>query len=390
VSKVLKGGERFPPSITGGIKIMDCGQVREKLSCYMDGVLDEATLETIEAHLESCAGCREELDALRSTLGLTSILHDVDPPASLSSSIKDAVAKERETTGSCAYYLVMMSEYIDDELQAEDAAELESHIALCDHCTKELTALRATVASAAMLVDVAPPAVLREQISSVTTGRKLVSPISLLRQHVAMLVQTPHARLAGAALAAAVMAGIIVIQPYRTRQKQIARAIPVPKPVVVQAPEQSTVVVTPIPTKQDTVNILRRAECISTIQSEKTKTINTQPTNVRPSTTAVKIAKHEEPAKPLDASSAVVSSTVAQDNVPATPEKKDMATSKSDEAKTTSSVETKPQSTFIKLAALVKPAAADDSNYFKDIKEVARMKQRSDDKLRVDVISAKF
>ena len=72
---------------------MECGQVQEKLSCYLDGVLDEATLEAIEAHLEVCEACRAELTALETVVGLTSDLSDVAPPAYLSFAIKDAIAK---------------------------------------------------------------------------------------------------------------------------------------------------------------------------------------------------------------------------------------------------------------------------------------------------------
>jgi anti-sigma factor RsiW len=369
---------------------MDCGRVREKLSCYLDGVLDEATLEAIEEHLESCTGCKEELEALRSTLGLTAILQDVDPPAFLSSAIKDAVAKERETAGSCAYYLVMMSEYIDNELPAEDAAELESHIALCNTCANELAALRSTITSTAMLADVEPPAALRGKIAALTTGRKLVSPITVLRQSIAALFHIPQARLAGAALATVIVAVVIVFQSHKTEQKPIAKTVPVQKPVLAQVPETSTVVITPIPTKEDAVTTLRRAVRMPIIPSEKPKKTDVQPVNVHPSIAAVKIAKHEETAKHPDVPSNVASSTEVQDTVTVTAEKKDAVPSKSDESNKASPNDSKPQPTFMKLATLLKPASTDQSNYFSDIKTVARMKQQSDDKLRVDVISAKF
>lgn len=46
---------------------MNCEQVRENLAAFIDGELDESQVAEVQAHLEGCAGCREELEALRLT-----------------------------------------------------------------------------------------------------------------------------------------------------------------------------------------------------------------------------------------------------------------------------------------------------------------------------------
>ena len=42
-----------------------CGSVREWLGAFADGELDPARTEQVSAHLETCAGCRRELDQIQ-------------------------------------------------------------------------------------------------------------------------------------------------------------------------------------------------------------------------------------------------------------------------------------------------------------------------------------
>jgi TolA-binding protein len=46
---------------------MNCEQTRENLAAYIDGELDEEMVAGIQAHLEGCEGCRDELEMLRQT-----------------------------------------------------------------------------------------------------------------------------------------------------------------------------------------------------------------------------------------------------------------------------------------------------------------------------------
>ena len=47
---------------------MNCKEVKPELVAYLDGELPDATRSQVEAHLESCAACRAERDALAATL----------------------------------------------------------------------------------------------------------------------------------------------------------------------------------------------------------------------------------------------------------------------------------------------------------------------------------
>jgi len=49
---------------------MNCDRIRERLTQYLLGDLDEATMEEIRAHLETCDGCRAEVRKVEPTLDL--------------------------------------------------------------------------------------------------------------------------------------------------------------------------------------------------------------------------------------------------------------------------------------------------------------------------------
>ena len=61
--------------------MMDCTQVKNLLSDYADGLLDEETRAAFEGHLSSCPECRKEAKALQSLIQDLRSLPPVAPPA---------------------------------------------------------------------------------------------------------------------------------------------------------------------------------------------------------------------------------------------------------------------------------------------------------------------
>lgn len=59
---------------------MDCKQIREELSAYIDGMLTEPVLSRVEAHLRSCPGCAAEMEELREVVGMVRALGEVSAP----------------------------------------------------------------------------------------------------------------------------------------------------------------------------------------------------------------------------------------------------------------------------------------------------------------------
>jgi anti-sigma factor RsiW len=58
-----------------------CVEVVELITDYLEGVLPAADRRRLEAHLETCAGCTEYLEQMRTVAGsLTGLREDTIPP----------------------------------------------------------------------------------------------------------------------------------------------------------------------------------------------------------------------------------------------------------------------------------------------------------------------
>jgi len=76
---------------------MKCEQVREKLSEYLDGVLDRDTSALIESHLASCTHCQAEVQVLTEAKRAVASLPVVDPPPGFSQRVMSRVREETES-----------------------------------------------------------------------------------------------------------------------------------------------------------------------------------------------------------------------------------------------------------------------------------------------------
>jgi hypothetical protein len=59
---------------------MKCDEVRKNLQSYIDGILDDRSIEKVEAHLAECTGCTNELELLREYSEEMGSLSKVEPP----------------------------------------------------------------------------------------------------------------------------------------------------------------------------------------------------------------------------------------------------------------------------------------------------------------------
>jgi len=60
----------------------DCRRFREIMSPYIDGRITQDEKQALESHLASCHECRQELESLRSTVGLLHRIPEVEVPRS--------------------------------------------------------------------------------------------------------------------------------------------------------------------------------------------------------------------------------------------------------------------------------------------------------------------
>jgi anti-sigma factor RsiW len=60
---------------------MDCDELVELVTEYLEASLDPATRARVEAHVTECPGCMEILDQFRATVALTGALRPTDAAA---------------------------------------------------------------------------------------------------------------------------------------------------------------------------------------------------------------------------------------------------------------------------------------------------------------------
>lgn len=75
---------------------MDCHEVSDLLSVYIDGELEPAESRAITNHLSVCARCRKELFELQQTIDLLHALPDLAPPPDLCLRVMNRIKAERK------------------------------------------------------------------------------------------------------------------------------------------------------------------------------------------------------------------------------------------------------------------------------------------------------
>jgi len=83
---------------------MTCQEMDERLDDYVDGVLAAADARAVEAHLASCAACREaERETRRLLAHAAALPRSVAPPRDLWPGIERTIARERRFAGPFAW-----------------------------------------------------------------------------------------------------------------------------------------------------------------------------------------------------------------------------------------------------------------------------------------------
>ncbi len=78
---------------------MTCSKIRRKLPGYLDDALASGEHAPVRDHLESCSGCRQELERYRRLSMLMSRVERALPPADLAVRIRVAAAQVRDSQG---------------------------------------------------------------------------------------------------------------------------------------------------------------------------------------------------------------------------------------------------------------------------------------------------
>lgn len=181
---------------------MECSRVLEKLSCFVDGVLDEHTLEMVESHLAECEGCRRELASLRALVRAAASIPEAHPPSGLKQQVRLAVRDSKQHARRCGQVSGLLSAHLDGKTTSGESVLVASHLRECEECASEARVLRTLVEVTRTIDEVAPPANLRSRILSAVANEPAPRASILSR----WLPDSGWTRWAGGAVAAGAVA----------------------------------------------------------------------------------------------------------------------------------------------------------------------------------------
>jgi hypothetical protein len=102
-----------------------CDQIRELLSAFLDGELNDADALRVSDHLAECAECgdlKETLDLITDTIAP---VHEISPPAHLASDI---------AASPCRRWLGLLFAAVDRDIGQQNLDRLVPHLESCSSC----------------------------------------------------------------------------------------------------------------------------------------------------------------------------------------------------------------------------------------------------------------
>ena len=157
---------------------MRCVELAEDLSGHLDGELEPGRSATVEQHLASCAGCRANAEAMRQTVGLLRVLPEAAPPTDLRVRTLDRLAAAVVAPEiPCEQAQPLLHAHLDGAVAGPQARLLQSHLAECSSCRRELATLRATVE----LMRGMPPVVSPHTVRAHVQAARRPAPVIRLR-----------------------------------------------------------------------------------------------------------------------------------------------------------------------------------------------------------------
>jgi hypothetical protein len=156
---------------------MLCNDFEERLTDYLDGVLEPDVHKTFAEHALRCPVCHETLSAVKNTVQACQAASGLEAPRELEARI--LLSTMPETAMTCADFEDFLTDYLDGFLPAALYHRWERHAVLCDRCT-ELPGevVRSIGACYTYIGEEKPlPAGLHERILLATSGSQISQEI---------------------------------------------------------------------------------------------------------------------------------------------------------------------------------------------------------------------
>jgi len=102
-----------------------CADIRELLSLYLEGELEEEEARTVRDHLGECEDCAGILETLESIVEAGSSLGELEPPDHLMSDL---------ASSPCTRWLGLLFQAVDREISQPNLERLLTHLESCPSC----------------------------------------------------------------------------------------------------------------------------------------------------------------------------------------------------------------------------------------------------------------
>lgn len=113
---------------------MLCAEFEDRLTDYLDGLLEAETNRAFAEHAMRCPVCHDLLSEVKNTLQACSTMEVVAPPPQLEARILLQTVPEMAMT--CEEFEEYLTDYLDGFLPAPLYHRWERHAALCEQCTE--------------------------------------------------------------------------------------------------------------------------------------------------------------------------------------------------------------------------------------------------------------
>lgn len=113
---------------------MLCNDFEDRLTDYLDGVLEPNVHKTFAEHALRCPVCHETLSEVKNTVQACQAANALDAPKDLEARI--LLSTMPETAMSCEDFEEFLTDYLDGFLPASLYHRWERHAVLCERCTE--------------------------------------------------------------------------------------------------------------------------------------------------------------------------------------------------------------------------------------------------------------
>jgi anti-sigma factor RsiW len=104
-----------------------CTDLRELLSLYLEGELDEAQAGDVREHLATCSECAELSETMGDVMTCGAALENLEPPEGLAADL---------AASPCRLWLGLLFQAVDHEISDRNLERLLSHLEACPSCRR--------------------------------------------------------------------------------------------------------------------------------------------------------------------------------------------------------------------------------------------------------------